>query len=144
MTQTPLLLTPKEPRLTLLPQSQLKEPDRGQHEVLTPLIMKRKRGRPRILDAPGEVNPFAQTRLPEQVSCVFLVIYVSFIPFLVFGHFCQGSYENTKILCNLCLHFARQDGQDGKNREKITQLKLPKYKKRKYGMNQTLFFLLSK
>ena len=21
----------------------------------------------------------------------------------------------TKILCNLCLHFARQDGQDGKN-----------------------------
>jgi len=27
--------------------------------------MKRKRGRPRILDAPGEVNPFAQTRLPE-------------------------------------------------------------------------------
>ena len=71
MTQTPLLLTPKEPRLTLLPQSQLKEPDRGQHEVLTPLIMKRKRGRPRILDAPGEVNPFAQTRLPEQVSCVF-------------------------------------------------------------------------
>ena len=82
MTQTPLLLTPKEPRLTLLPQSQLKEPDRGQHEVLTPLIMKRKRGRPRILDAPGEVNPFAQTRLPEQVSCVFLVIYVSFIALL--------------------------------------------------------------
>jgi len=28
-----------------------------------PLIMKRKRGRPRILDAPGEVNPFAQTRV---------------------------------------------------------------------------------
>ena len=25
-----------------------------------PLIMKRKRGRPRILDAPGEINPFAQ------------------------------------------------------------------------------------
>lgn len=25
--------------------------------------MKRKRGRPRILDAPGEVNPFAQTRV---------------------------------------------------------------------------------
>ena len=78
MTQTPLLLTPKEPRLTLLPQSQLKEPDRGQHEVLTPLIMKRKRGRPRILDAPGEVNPFAQTRLPEQVSFWgFFLLYVS-------------------------------------------------------------------
>ena len=29
----------------------------------------------------------------------------------------------TKILCNLCLHFARQDGQDGKKGKKITQLK---------------------
>ena len=34
--------------------------------VLDPLIMKRKRGRPRILDAPGEPNPFAQTFIPEQ------------------------------------------------------------------------------
>ena len=126
MTQTPLLLTPKEPRLTLLPQSQLKEPDRGQHEVLTPLIMKRKRGRPRILDAPGEVNPFAQTRLPEQVSCFLFLLFMflsSHFWFLVFGHFCQGSYESTKILRNLCLHFARQDGQDGKNIKKFTQLK---------------------
>ena len=32
--------------------------------------------------------------------------------FLVFGHFWRQSYENTKILCNLCLHFERQDGQD--------------------------------
>ena len=30
------------------------------------MIMKRKRGRPRILDAPGEPNPFAQTFIPEQ------------------------------------------------------------------------------
>merc|ERR1712141_132430 len=30
---------------------------------MDPLIMKRKRGRPRILDAPGEINPFAQTRI---------------------------------------------------------------------------------
>ena len=43
--------------------------------------------------------------------------------FLVFGHFWQPSNENTKILHNLCLHFARQDGQDGKNGKKITQLK---------------------
>ena len=28
----------------------------------------------------------------------------------------------TKILRNLCLHFARQDGQDGKNGKKIMQL----------------------
>ena len=34
--------------------------------------------------------------------------------FLVFGHFLQQNYENTKILRNLCLHFARQDGQEGK------------------------------
>ena len=31
-------------------------------------MMKKKRGRPRILDAPGEVNPFAQTRLPDPGS----------------------------------------------------------------------------
>ena len=42
---------------------------------------------------------------------------VSFIPFLVFGHFCGQSYENMKILRNIHLHFARQDGQDGKNRK---------------------------
>ena len=38
--------------------------------------------------------------------------------FLVFCHFWRQSYENTKILCNLCLHFARQDGQDGKKLER--------------------------
>ena len=57
--------------------------------------------------------------------------------FLVFGHFW---HEVTKILRNLCLHFARQDGQDGKNRKenhgtKVT--KIPKTKRRKYGMNET-------
>ena len=34
-------------------------------------------------------------------------------------------YEN--ILSDLCLHFARQDGQDRKKEKKITQLKWPKY-----------------
>ena len=48
--------------------------------------------------------------------------------FLVFGHFWPRSYENTKIVRNLGLHFARQDGHDGK---KITQLKWPKYQKSK-------------
>ena len=43
---------------------------------------------------------------------------VSFIPFFVFGHFWRQSYKNTKTLCNLCLHFARQDGQDGKKTER--------------------------
>ena len=36
-----------------------------------------------------------------------------------------------KIFCNLCLHFARQDGQDRKKGKKITQRKWPKYRKTK-------------
>ena len=52
--------------------------------------------------------------------------------------------EVTKILRNLCLHFARQDGQDGKNRKenhatKVT--KRPKTKRQKYGMNETYVYL---
>ena len=41
-----------------------------------------------------------------------LIFRSSHFSFLVFGHFWRRSYENTKILCNLCLHFARQDGQN--------------------------------
>ena len=47
----------------------------------------------------------------------------SHISFLVFGHFWRQSYENTIILRNLWLHFARQDGQDGKKRKENMQLK---------------------
>jgi hypothetical protein len=59
---------------------------------------------------------------------------------LLFGHFWRRSYENTTILCNLCLHFARQYEQDGKNQKenhatKVT--KIPKTKRQKYGMNET-------
>ena len=46
--------------------------------------------------------------------------------------------EITKILRNLCLHFERQNGQDGKHRKKITQLKWPKTKRQKYGTNKTI------
>ena len=51
----------------------------------------------------------------------------------------------TKILRNLCLYFARQDGQDGKNQKenhatKVT--KIPKTKRRKYGMNETFMHKL--
>ena len=42
------------------------------------------------------------------------------------------------MLRNLCLHFARQDGQDGKNPERTKVTKIPKTKRRKYGMNATL------
>ena len=59
---------------------------------------------------------------------------------MVFGHFWQQSYKNTKILHILCLHFARQDVQDGKkwrknHATKVT--KIPKTIRRKYGMNET-------
>jgi hypothetical protein len=59
---------------------------------------------------------------------------------LVFGHFWGQSYENTKILCNLCLHFARQEGQTEKkwkenHATKVT--KIPKTKRKKYGMKLT-------
>ena len=61
--------------------------------------------------------------------------------FLVFGHFWRRSYKNTKILRNLFLHFARQDGQDGKKTQKeshATEMtKIPKTKRQKYGMNDT-------
>ena len=56
--------------------------------------------------------------------------------FLVFSYFWQQSNENMKILLNICLYFARQDGQDGKQRKKLT--KIPKTKRRKYGMNEIL------
>jgi hypothetical protein len=65
-------------------------------------------------------------------------ICVLFIPFLVFGHFWQQSYENTKILRNLCLHFTRQDGKKWKENQATKVTKIPKTKRRKYGMNQTL------
>jgi len=42
--------------------------------------------------------------------------------------------EVTKILPNVCLHFARQDEQDGKKRKENHQ----KTKRQKYEMNETL------
>ena len=45
-----------------------------------------------------------------------------------------------KILRNLCLHFTRQDGQDRKKRKEnqaIKVTKIPKTKRRKYGVNET-------
>ena len=64
--------------------------------------------------------------------------YVLFIPFSVFW---QRSYNNMKILHNLCLHFARQDGQDRKKRKEkhaTKETKIPKTKRQKYGMNRRL------
>ena len=69
-----------------------------------------------------------------------LLFRSSHFSFLVFGHFWRRNYENTKILHNLCLHFARQEGQDGKNRKENHASKvtlIPKTKRRKYEMNET-------
>ena len=59
----------------------------------------------------------------------FFVSFISFFVF-VFGHFWRRSYENTKILRNLCLHFARLDGQDWKKWKENHETKMtiiPKY-----------------
>ena len=50
---------------------------------------------------------------------------------LVFGHFWQRSYKNTKTLHNHCLHFARQNGQDGKNWKENHATKVTKNQKTK-------------
>ena len=50
---------------------------------------------------------------------------------LVFGHFWGLSYENKKILRNLCLHFAGQDGQDGKKWKENHATKVTKRPKTK-------------
>ena len=68
--------------------------------------------------------------------------YVYFVhPIFRFLFLVTFGNEVMKILRNLCLHFARQDGQDGKkwkenHATKVT--KIPKTKRRKYGMNETL------
>ena len=55
----------------------------------------------------------------------------SHFSFLVFGHFWLRSYENTKILRNLCLHFARQDGTKRKENHETKVTKIPKNQKTK-------------
>ena len=49
----------------------------------------------------------------EITGIVCLTYLLSFIrPNFHFWFFVTFGHEVTKILCNLCLHFARQDGQD--------------------------------
>ena len=51
-------------------------------------------------------------------SAMLILSYVSFIPFFVFGFWSLLATKIRKyILHNLCLHFARQDGQDGKKQK---------------------------
>ena len=56
---------------------------------------------------------------------------VSFIPFLVFGHFWQQSYENMKILRNLCLILQGKMGKTEKSWKENHEGKVTKYQKPK-------------
>ena len=56
-------------------------------------------------------------RIPVRTTLT-LMFRSSHFWFLVFGHFWRRSYKNTKLLHNLCLQFARQYGQNGKNKMK--------------------------
>ena len=85
----------------------------------------------------GKKNNFSKTTEKGKKSTK-----VSFIPFLVFGHFWRRSYKNMRILHNLFLHFARQDGQEGNKMERKSRNQSDentKNKRRKYEMNETKF-----
>ena len=88
--------------------------------------------------------------LPEKIDIHFVMnqllntINVLFIPCFVFGFWSllAKKFNNMKLLRNLSLHFARQDGQDGRKRNATKVTKIPKYQKpktknQKYGMNET-------
>ena len=83
------------------------------------------------------LHSFANVFSCEVKSSVYSLSFCSsYFSILVFGLFWRRSYENMKILYNLCLHFARQDGQEGKKQKenhasKVT--KIPKTKSQKYG-----------
>ena len=50
--------------------------------------------------------------------------------------------EVMKILCILCLHFARQDGKKMKKNHTIKVTKIPKTKRQKNWMNETKVTLI--
>ena len=71
-----------------------------------------------------------------------LCIYCFISPIFGFWSLLASKLLKYEILRNICLHFARQDGQDGKKKRKENHTtkvtKIPKTKGRKYGMNETL------
>ena len=82
------------------------------------------------------LHSFANVFSCEVKSSVYSLSFCSsHFSILVFGLFCQWSYANTKILCNLRLHFARQDEQDGKKQKenhasKVTKIPAKNQKKK--------------
>ena len=63
------------------------------------------------------------------------MFHSSHFSFLLFGHYWQRSYKNMKILRNLCLHFARQDGQDIKKQKENHATKVTKIPKKPKDKN---------
>ena len=61
---------------------------------------------------PGEKQTLLLRYYPpaDRKNFIISMFCSSHFSSLVFGHFGD---EVMKILCNLCLHFARQEGQDG-------------------------------
>ena len=59
-------------------------------------------------------------------------------PILHFWFLVTFGDKNMKILRNLCLHFARQDGKKRIENHATKVTKIPKTKRQKYGMNETL------
>ena len=76
-------------------------------------------------------NNFLHQIYWSDLSTITFLFHSSHFSFLAFGHFWRQSHENKKKLPNLFLHFARQDGPDGKSH------KVPKNKGCKYKMNET-------
>ena len=66
----------------------------------------------------------------KELMGMFCSFYSSFFCFFVFGHFWR------QILRNLCLHFARQDGQEEKKQNENHATKIPKIKRQNYGMKE--------
>ena len=74
---------------------------------------------------------------------IYNMCFVHPICRLFFGHFGCNVTKMQNFYVIFCLHFGRQDWQDGKNRKenhatKVT--KIPKTKRQKYGMNETLLY----
>ena len=87
------------------------------------------------MEKKGKYTP----KLMTSLSCIVSWWNLCFIhPIFRFWFLVTFAFGNkvTKILCNLCLHFARQDGQDGKKWKESHTTKVTK--RRKYGMNKTI------
>ena len=72
----------------------------------------------------------------SQVKFISQCIQCSVHPILFLWFLVTFGNKVTKILCNLCLHFTRQEGKkERKSTTKVT--KIQKNKRRRYGMNET-------